>query len=59
LSNELSKELNKDLPYGSTPYEDDISGLKLKIKHGQVLTRKDVYLAEAENRLKESFYTFS
>jgi Fic-DOC domain mobile mystery protein B len=49
LSNELSKELNRDLPYGSTPYDDDISGLKLKIKPGQVLTRKDVYLAEAEN----------
>jgi Fic-DOC domain mobile mystery protein B len=49
LTNELSKELNKDLPYGSTPYDDDISGLKLKIKPGQVLTRKDVYLAEAEN----------
>ena len=49
MSNELSKELNKNLPYGSTPYDDDISGLKLKIKAGQVLTRKDVYLAEAEN----------
>lgn len=49
MSNELSKELNKDLPYGSTPYDDDISGLKLTIKPGQVLTRKDVYLAEAEN----------
>ena len=49
MSNELSKELNKDLPYGSTPYEDDISGLKLEIKSGQVLTRKDVYIAEAEN----------
>jgi Fic-DOC domain mobile mystery protein B len=49
LSNELSKELNKDLPYGSTPYEDDISGLKLKVKPSQILTRKDVYIAEAEN----------
>jgi Fic-DOC domain mobile mystery protein B len=49
LSNELSKELNKDLPYGSTPYNDDISGLKLEIKIGQVLTRNDIYLAEAEN----------
>lgn len=58
MSNELSKELNRNLPYGSTPY-DDISGLKLKIKPGQILIRKDVYLAEAENRLKESFYTFS
>lgn len=49
MSNELSKKLNKDLPYGSTPYDDDISGLKLEIKIGQVLTRNAVFMAEAEN----------
>ena len=49
MSNELSKELNKDLLYGSTPYDDDISGLKLEIKIGQVLTRNTVFIAEAEN----------
>jgi Fic-DOC domain mobile mystery protein B len=49
LGNELSQELNKNLRYGSTPYDDDISGLKLEVKLGHILTRKDIYLAEAEN----------
>lgn len=44
-----AEELNKDLPYGATPYTDDISGLKIKIPIGKQLTRKDVFDAEAEN----------
>lgn len=44
-----TEELNKDLPYGATPYTDDTSGLKVDITPGKQLTRKIIYDAEAEN----------
>ena len=52
-------ELNKDLPLGATPYTDDISGLKLEVVEGKILTRDIVFDAEAENIRKTIMKYFS